>query len=66
MKRMVLMALGVVLALVLAAPMVAAQPNGGAPGDASGTIVVNPGDYPGSSTSPSASILAARGKLRAS
>jgi len=47
MKRIVLMIVGILSALVVAAPMVTAQSNGGAPGDASGTIVVNPGDYPG-------------------
>ena len=59
---MVLMALGVVLALVLAAPMVSAQPNGEAPGDASGTIVVNPGDYPGSCDFPFSLDLSGKGK----
>ena len=62
MKRIVLMALGVVLALVLAAPMVSAQPNGGAPADASGTIVVNPGDYPGSCGFPFSLDFSGKGK----
>jgi hypothetical protein len=52
MKRVVLMALSVVLALALAAPVVSAQPNKGASGGASGTIVINPGDYPGSCDFP--------------
>ena len=47
MKRILLMMVGILSALIVAAPMVAAQPNGEAPEDASGTIVVNPGDYPG-------------------
>lgn len=62
MKRVVLMALSVVLALVLAAPMAFAQPNGGAPADASGTIVVNPGDYPGSCNFPFSLDLSGKGK----
>lgn len=62
MKRVVLMALTVVLALTLAAPVVSAQPNGGAPGDASGTIVVNPGDYPGSCEFPFSLDFSGKGK----
>ncbi len=52
MKRKVLLMVGIVVALVVAAPMVSAQSNGGAPEDASGTIVVNSGDYPGSCAFP--------------
>jgi hypothetical protein len=52
MKRIVLLMVGIFMALVVAAPMVSAQSNAGAPGDASGTIVVNPGDYPGSCEFP--------------
>ena len=53
MKRIMLLMVGTLLALVVAAPMVYAQSdNGGAPGDASGTVVVNPGDYPGSCEFP--------------
>src|ERR687890_2050168 len=53
MKRIVLLMVGILSALVVAAPMVYAQSdNGGAPEDASGTIVVNPGDYPGSCEFP--------------
>lgn len=62
MKRFVLMVVGAVVALVVAAPMVLAQPNGGAPGDASGTIVVNPGDYPGSCEFPFSLDLSGKGK----
>jgi hypothetical protein len=48
-KRIVLMVVGTLLALAVAAPMVLAQPNGGAPGDASGTIFIKANDprYPG-------------------
>ena len=52
MKRIVLLMVGIFMALVVAAPMVSAQSNGGAPEDASSTIVVNPGDYPGSCEFP--------------
>ena len=53
MKRIMLLMVGILLAVVVAAPMVSAQSaNGGAPEDASGTIVVNPGDYPGSCEFP--------------
>src|SRR5215212_6062965 len=62
MKRVVLMALSVVLALALAAPVVSAQPNKGASGDASGTIVINPGDYPGSCDFPFSLDLSGKGK----
>jgi len=62
MKRVVLMVLSVALALVLAAPVVSAQSNGGAPADASGTIVVNPGDYPGSCDFPFSLDLSGKGK----
>jgi hypothetical protein len=43
---------GILMALVVASPMVSAQSNAGAPGDASGAVVVNPGDYPGSCEFP--------------
>jgi hypothetical protein len=62
MKRIVLMIVGILLALVVATPMVSAQSNGGAPGDASGTIVVNPGDYPGSCEFPFSLDLSGKGK----
>lgn len=62
MKRVVLMALSVLLALVLAAPMVFAQSQGGAPEDGEDTIGVNPGDCPAVATSPSALSLAAKAK----
>jgi hypothetical protein len=62
MKRVVLMMFGILVALVMAAPMVSAQSNGGAPGDASGTIVVNPGDYPGTCDFPYILDLSGKGK----
>ena len=62
MKRIVLMMVGILSALVMAAPMVAAQPNGEAPEDASGTIVVNPGDYPGTCDFPYSLELSGKGK----
>jgi len=62
MKRIVLIIVGILLALVVATPMVSAQSNGGAPGDASGTIVVNPGDYPGSCEFPFSLDLSGKGK----
>jgi hypothetical protein len=52
MKRIMLLTVGIFIALVVAAPMVSARSNGGAPEDASGTVVVNPGDYPGSCEFP--------------
>ena len=57
MKRIIIMALGVLMGLVVAAPTVLAQegpPNGGAPEVVSGTIIVNPGDpnWPGTCTFP--------------
>jgi hypothetical protein len=48
MKRIMLLMVGIFMALVVAAPMVSARSNREAPEDASGTVVVNPGDYPGS------------------
>lgn len=63
MKRFVLMMVGALVALAVAAPMVIAQPNAGAPGDASGTIVVNPGDYPGACDFPFSLELSGKGKL---
>jgi hypothetical protein len=52
MKRIVLLMVGIFMALVVAAPMVFALPNGGAPEAVSSTVVVNPGDYPGSCEFP--------------
>jgi hypothetical protein len=62
MKRIVLMLVGILSALIVAVPMVSAQSNGGAPQDASGTIVVNPGDYPGSCEFPFSLDLSGKGK----
>jgi hypothetical protein len=61
-KRLVLLAFGVVLALVVAAPVGLAQSNGGAPEDASGSIIVNPGDYPGSCEFPFRLDFSGKGK----
>jgi hypothetical protein len=62
-KRLVLMLVGALVALVVAAPVASAQSgNGAAPGDASGTIVVNPGDYPGSCEFPFSLDLNGKGK----
>ena len=50
MKRAIVLALSIILALTMAAPTVLAQegpPNGGAPQDVSGTFTVNPGDILG-------------------
>ena len=52
MKRAIVLALSVILALVVAAPTVLAQGNGGAPEDVSGTITINPGDFPGTCDFP--------------
>lgn len=58
-----LMLVGALAALVVAAPVASAQSgNGTAPGDASGTIVVNPGDYPGSCEFPFSLDLNGKGK----
>lgn len=62
MKRIVLMLVGILSALIVTVPMVSAQSNGGAPQDASGTIVVNPGDYPGSCEFPFSLDLSGKGK----
>ena len=62
MGRIRLMVVSVILALVVAAPMALAQSQGGAPGDAGGTIVVNPGDYPGSCNFPFSLDLSGKGK----
>ena len=57
------MLVGALAALVVAAPVASAQSgNGTAPGDASGTIVVNPGDYPGSCEFPFSLDLNGKGK----
>ena len=62
MKRIVLMMVGILSALVLAMPMALAQGQGGAPEDVEGTIVVNPGDYPGSCEFPFSLELSGKGK----
>ena len=62
MKRILLMIVGILSALVVAAPMVSAQSNGGAPGDATGTIIVAPGDYPGTCDFPYSLELSGKGK----
>jgi hypothetical protein len=51
-KRAIVLALSVILALTMAAPTVLAQGNGGAPEDVSGTITINPGDFPGTCDFP--------------
>jgi hypothetical protein len=62
MNRCVVMLVSVILALVVAAPMAFAQSQGGAPEDVEGTIVVNPGDYPGSCNFPFSLELSGKGK----
>ena len=62
MKRIVVMALSVLLALVVAMPLALAQGQGGTPQDASGTIVINPGDYPGSCEFPFRLEFSGKGK----
>ena len=62
MKRILLMIVGILSALVVAAPMVSAQSNGGAPGDATGIIIVAPGDYPGTCDFPYSLELSGKGK----
>ena len=52
MKRIVMMAVSVMLALTMAAPMVLAQGQGGAPGDAGFTLEIKPGDFPGTCDFP--------------
>jgi hypothetical protein len=52
-RRSIMIALIALLALAMAAPTVLARNvNGVAPSDASGSIVVNPGDFPGSCDFP--------------
>ena len=62
MKRAIVLALSVILALVVAAPTVLAQGNGGAPEDVSGTFTVNPGDIPGTCAFPMLFELSGKGK----
>ena len=62
MKRSVLLVVGAILALIVAAPVAFAQSQGGAPEDVEGTIVVNPGDYPGSCNFPFSLDLSGKGK----
>ena len=62
-ERIGLMVVSVILALVVAAPMAFAESQGGAPEDASGTIVVNPGDYPGSCGFRFSLELSGKGKM---
>ncbi len=49
MRRIITLVIGALLALSVAAPMALAQEEGrgGAPQDAGGSFVLNPGDYPG-------------------
>jgi hypothetical protein len=65
MKRAIVLALSVILALVLAAPTVLAQGNGGAPEDVSGTI--SPKDvakfFPGHCSFPIRLELSGKGKV---
>jgi len=63
MKRIMLLVVGILMALVVAAPMVSAPSNGEAPEDASGAIVLHPGDYPGSCEFPFNLELAAKREL---
>ena len=64
MKRAIVLALSVILALTMAAPPVLAQGNGGAPEDVSGTFTVNPGDpnFPGTCTFPLQLEVSGKGK----
>ena len=62
MKRIVAMAISVILALALAAPTVLAQGQGGAPEKVDQTITVNPGDFPGSCDFPFTLELSGKGK----
>jgi len=62
MKRIVAMAISVILALALAAPTVLAQGQGGAPEEVDQTITVNPGDFPGSCDFPFTLELSGKGK----
>jgi hypothetical protein len=65
-KRAIVLALSVILALTMAAPTVLAQeegpPNGGAPEDVSDTFTVNPGDIPGTCSFPMLFELSGKGK----
>jgi len=64
-RRSIMIALIALLALVVAAPTVLAQGqkvNGVTPGDVSGTIVVEPGDFPGSCNFPMQLDLSGKGK----
>jgi hypothetical protein len=68
MKRAIVLALSVILALTMAAPTVLAQegpPNGGAPEVVSFTLFVEPGDpaWPGTCTFPLRLDLSGKGKL---
>ena len=69
MKRAIVLALSVILALTMAAPTVLAQeegpPNAGAPEVVIGTLFVNPGDpaWPGTCTFPLQLDLSGKGKL---
>ena len=65
MKRAIVLALSVILALTMAAPTgLARSVNGVAPGDASGTLIVNPGDpgFPGTCSFPLQLDLSGKGK----
>jgi hypothetical protein len=62
MKRAIVLALSVILALTMAAPTVLAQGNGGAPKDVSDTFTVNPGDIPGTCSFPMQLELSGKGK----
>ena len=62
MKRIVMMAVSVILALTMAAPMVLAQGQGGAPVDAGFTTDINPGDYPGTCDFPVHLEVSGKGK----
>ena len=62
MKRIIMLALGVLMALVVAAPTVLAQGNGGAPEDVEGTFTVDPGDPGGSCDFPLQLEVSGKGK----
>jgi hypothetical protein len=63
MKRAIVLALSVILALTMAAPTVLAQSdNGVAPEDVSDTFTVNPGDIPGTCDFPMQLELSGKGK----
>jgi len=62
-RRSIMIALIALLALTMAAPTVLAQSdNGVAPGDASGTFTVNPGDIPGACDFPMQLEVSGKGK----